>query len=326
VTDSATIPQPPRTVRVALVAIGAQIVFTLISAALFWGYGSERRQQLVNSNKKLKTPKNPYTAADITHDLHSVRVGVTIQSIIVCALFALAAVNIYRGRGIARWLYIAAAVIFSVGGIVALGQSGPGASNLASFAVAISAIAAIVLLIMPESSRYFLAIKALRMPPGARNVGGAAATRPAGLRGLFAPPPPRAPRVPRDPSANGKASAGGADNAEQLPPGGQPGRSPRPAGRKPATTRPANSSGTAATSSSEGQETTADTATGSSETSSESATGAAPATAADTAIRRKPKVRASAATDGPVPGSTDAATANEAPDASTRSRGKSRRI
>ena len=117
-------------------------------------------------------------------DLHDYRVSVTIHAVIVCLLFGLAAYALWRGAGIARWLYMVAALFFSVGGVVALSADGPALSNFLSFIVALAAIAAVVLLLLPESTRYFAATKAQKVPVGA------AGPRPAGLRGLFSPPPP----------------------------------------------------------------------------------------------------------------------------------------
>jgi len=52
----------------------------------------------------------------------------------------------------------------------------------------------VVALFLPTSIRYFVATKALRVPAGARTAAGEAGARPAGLRGLFGPVPPRGAR------------------------------------------------------------------------------------------------------------------------------------
>jgi hypothetical protein len=179
-------------------AIGLQIVLTLITSALLWGFTSDLTQLLIKANKDLKsTDKNrrdvaTYQAgsAQLVKDLHDYRQSVTIHALIVCALFVFAAFAIWRGLGLARWLYIAAAVFFSLSGIVALEADGPKLTNALSFVVSVAAIAAMVLLILPQSALYFAATKARRLPPPP--VG--ATPRPPGLRGLFAPPPPRQPR------------------------------------------------------------------------------------------------------------------------------------
>lgn len=221
-------PQPPRYVKYAVVAIAVQIVLTLITAALLWGYTSQLSQLLIKSNKKLaNTDKNKrnvenYLAgsSQVTKDLHDYRVSVTVHALLVCVLFAIAAYAIWRGLGLARWLYIVAAIFFSFSGILALQADGPGLTNGLSFVVALTSIGATVLLILPDSARYFAAVKALRAPPVAAGTNGGA--RPAGLRGLFGPPPPRQPRTgPMKPSGSANtrpalrpAGANAAVNAE----------------------------------------------------------------------------------------------------------------
>ena len=220
----------PRAVQAASVAIVVQVGLSLLSAALWWGYTSEQGQQWVAANNRLansnKDKKSPYTAAEIAHDLHSFRLNVTIDSVVIAVLFLLAVRNIRRGRGGARWLYVAASVFFSVGRIGGLQASGPKVPNVVGFLVAVAAIVAVVLLFFPESAKFFGAVKAQRLAAIQATRGeGAAPPRPAGLRGRFAPPPPREPRS-------------GATSARK--PG--PARKPAPV-RKPATVRPATPAG-----------------------------------------------------------------------------------
>jgi hypothetical protein len=194
VTDSVAPLKPPRTVELAIMAAGAQILFTAVRAVLVWGYSSQWAALLIKANNDLKvgnkSKKANYTlgSSAVNHDLHQYRINVTVQSLLVCVLIALAAYAFWRGRGIARWLYIAASVVFTLGGITAIAASGPRLANLVAFIAAVAAILGTVLLLLPESARFFAAVKALRMPPGTAAARPAAA-RPAGLRGLFAPPP-----------------------------------------------------------------------------------------------------------------------------------------
>jgi len=199
-------PQPPNVVKYAVWAIGLQILLTLVTAALLWGYTSQLGQVLINSNRKLSsTDKNKRSidtylvgSVQLTKDLHDYRINVTRNAILVSVLFAIAVFAIWRGLGLAKWLYIVAAAFFSLVGIAAIAAPGPKLPNTLSFLVALSAIVAIVLLLLPKSSLFFAATKAARVPPARAGVGapGAAsgAARPTGLRALFAPPPPRQPR------------------------------------------------------------------------------------------------------------------------------------
>ena len=47
-------------------------------------------------------------------DLHSYRVGVIQHAVLIGILFILAAYAIWRGMGLARWLYIITAVLFPI--------------------------------------------------------------------------------------------------------------------------------------------------------------------------------------------------------------------
>jgi hypothetical protein len=207
--NPAVLPKPPRTVRYALMAIIAQVAFTVLDAALVWGYKSQITTWLIDGNKALdaksksKRPVDTYLpgSAKLTKDVHDFRVNTLTHALIIGALFAVAALSIWRGRAIAKWLYIAASVVFSVTGVFAFTSTLPFLLNLTIFLAAAASVVGIVLLILPESARYFASTKALRPPPASARAGRPAPTgadappRPAGLRGLFAPPPPRAPRT-----------------------------------------------------------------------------------------------------------------------------------
>jgi hypothetical protein len=202
-------PQPPRVLKYAVWAIGLQILLTLGTAALLWGYTSQLNQYLIKMNhsstSKNKRPEDTYLvgSAQLIKDLHDYRVAGTRNAILVTVLFAIAAFAIWRGLGLAKWLYIIAAVFFCLGGILGLGSDLPAVINVVSFLVALSAVGAIVLLLLPRSALYFASVKAMRVPPARAGAAGAAgAPRPTGLRGLFAPPPPRQPRpAPIKPSS-----------------------------------------------------------------------------------------------------------------------------
>lgn len=226
-------PQPPPTIRYAIIAIALQVLLTFITAALLWGYTSQLSQLLIKANNDLKsTDKNKRPEAtyipgssQLIKDLHSYRTGVTEHAVLVGVLVVFLAFGIWRGIGIARWLYIASTLFFeTVFGLAALGADGPQLTNTLSFLVALLAVAAIIMLILPESGRYFAAVKAMRVPVN-RVVGGTAAPRPAGLRGLFAPPPPREPRArPVRPATIRPAGAGAANSGAGLDGGESTGR------------------------------------------------------------------------------------------------------
>ena len=193
-------PQPPNTIKYAAWSMGAQVVLTLITALLLQGYTSELSKLLVSANAKLKAtdkskkPVDTYLpgSSAVSHDLSDYRKNVVFHALLIGVLFALAAYAIWRGTGLARWLYIVTAILFPITGITAIAAEGPGLTNALSFVIAVLALAAIVLLLLPQSVRFFAAAKAVRTP--ALPAGGGPPTRPPGLRGLFAPAPPRPPR------------------------------------------------------------------------------------------------------------------------------------
>jgi hypothetical protein len=203
-------------VKYAVWTIAMQIVLTLITAALLWGYTSQLGKFLIKTNHDLKStdknkrPEGTYTvgSAQLIKDLHDYRVAGTRNAILITVLFLIASYAIWRGLSLAKWLYIVGAVFFCIGGIFTVGSSLPLIVRVLSFLVALSVIAAAALLLLPRSAVFFAAAKAARVPPARAGAAGATgAARPGGLRGLFAPPPPRQPRPAPIKSSAGRASA-----------------------------------------------------------------------------------------------------------------------
>jgi hypothetical protein len=127
---------------------------------------------------------------------------------LVAVLLTLVIYLILKGRGFVRWLYIAM-IFFILGGGIAAPWVGdnPSVINICQFVVSLLAFVTIALLLLNESTKYFAEIKGVRpAPASARTGSGSAPARPPGLRGLFAPPPPREPRTAR-PNAVGRKSA-----------------------------------------------------------------------------------------------------------------------
>jgi hypothetical protein len=213
VSDTADAPagtRRPRTVELAFVATIVTVALTVISAALWWAYENYLRHEFVNSNKKLKpTDKNfkkdydlsPAHIGAVNHDVHNWLVSGLVQSLIFGLALVLIAVNMRRGKGWARWLLI---ILFAIPvlptaapyRLLAVGGNSPGLMRVVSVLIGLAGLAVIVLLIMPESSRYFAAVRAEQQ--GERSTG---AARP-GLRDLFsARVPPDAARASKRASA-----------------------------------------------------------------------------------------------------------------------------
>lgn len=236
--DEPDVIRPPRTIVIAFAVTIAHVVLSILNSAMLWGFQDYLRRQLVKSNNKLKaSDKNkktdfnldtPKGLHNVNHDLHSgLNVGL-IQIVIFGLLLVLLAVNFRRGRGWARWAEILVLVIvvqapfrlFNLGGDAPLLMRG------VSALVGLTGIAVIILLVVPESSRYFAAIRGVRV--GDRASGAASM----GFRGLFAP---RRPPASSDDDASATKTP-----AKGAPRGTQPLRRPaRPVATKPAATKPA---------------------------------------------------------------------------------------
>jgi len=201
VTDTADDTRPPRTIVAAFVATIAAVVLSVLSAALWWGYQNYLRHEFVKANNKLKpTDKNfkkDYTVTShaVNHDVHNWLTSGLVQSLLFGLALVLVAVNMRRGKTWARWLLL---ILFAIPllptaapyRLLTIAGSAPALTRVAGALTGLAGLAVIVLLVMPESSRYFAAVRAEQL--GGRAEGAA----PVGLRGLFAP------RMPADRGAS----------------------------------------------------------------------------------------------------------------------------
>jgi hypothetical protein len=196
VTDTAEAPDrvsPPRTIVLAFTALIANVVISVLNAALLWGFQDYLRRQLVKSNNKLK-PTDKHFKKDynlqagfdkVNHDLHSGLTVGLVQTAIFGLLLVLLAVNFRRGKGWARWatVLVLLIVVQAPFRLLNLGGNAPIAIRLGSALVGLTGLAVIVLLFLPESSRFFAATR------GVRAAGDPRAAAPMGLRNLFMPRP-----------------------------------------------------------------------------------------------------------------------------------------
>jgi hypothetical protein len=200
----------PRSIDLVVAAIAAQIVCCLVRALSLRGFTGELTQWLIDSNKDAKKPKNPYTAADIAHDLSQLRSGALMQGIVISVLLALLAAMMRRqsgGAGAARWGVIAV-IILTSGPFYVMPVSGwPAVPKVAGVLMGVSSIAAIVLLLVPSSMKYFRDVREANRPAGAATAGQAGRPGGMGLGSLFAPRPRGGGGLfaPRIPQANGTA-------------------------------------------------------------------------------------------------------------------------
>jgi len=207
VSDSVEAPDrvsPPRTVILAFGAMVANVALSVVNAVMLWAFSDYLRGQFIKANNKLKdTDKNKdkdYTLKEVNHDVHSFLTSHLVQAAVFGLAMVLFAVNFRRGKGWARWFTIGLLVVpvlptASAWQLAGLGGNGPGLVRVMSALLGLTALAVVVLLMVPESARYFAAARAANA--GASGTSGAA---PVGLRGMFTPRPRPRPSVKPDAS------------------------------------------------------------------------------------------------------------------------------
>ncbi len=194
VTDTAEMPDsisPPRMINLAFAALIANVVVSIANAALLWGYQGYLRGQLIKSNNKLKTTdkhKKDYSDTaqglhNLNHDLHSGLTVGLVQTAVFGLLLVLLAVNFRRGKGWARWatVLVLLIVVQAPFRLLSIGGHAPIMMRAGSALIGLTGIAVIVLLFLPESSRYFAATRGAKA--------GTTGAAPMGLRNIFAPRP-----------------------------------------------------------------------------------------------------------------------------------------
>lgn len=233
-TDTADPPEPirpPRTIQAAFAATIANVVLSIGNSAMLWGFQDYLRKQLIKSNNKAKAKdKKDYSdTAQGLHNLHhdlqnGLKVGL-IQIIIFSFLVMLLAVNFRKGRGWARWgeILVLVIVVQAPFRLLNLGGDAPVVMRLVSALVGLSGLAVIILLLLPQSSAYFSAVKGVTA--GDRTSGAAAM----GFRNLFAP------RRPPADDETGPVTRGAQRPNSRI---GRPSAGPAD-GKKPANVRPA---------------------------------------------------------------------------------------
>ena len=203
----------PVTLQRATIVAGVQILLSLVTAALFWGFTPQLKQLILDSNNSAKKPlpscghgvtKN---CLDVVKSLHAFRAGVTEYTIIASLILIFLIFLMRRGSGAGRWIYIIATVFaYQVGfagsplSLFVIGTNTPGVLKALQVLAGLASIAVIVLLLMPASAAYFretgAAMRAARgQAPAARGADG-------GFGGLFAPRArPSAPAAPASDAA-----------------------------------------------------------------------------------------------------------------------------
>jgi hypothetical protein len=191
-------PDRPRPVLLAIGALMLSGLCAVIAAASLFKLRGWLDYTLKHPTKK---PKKPLTPKQIHDQVSSIPGSQLVASIVVLLAVSLVAWSIWKGRYWARWAVLAIWVLSSFTGtlaglnsLFAVTASIPNAFKLGAAGSAAFMLAAVVLVMLPTSGRYF----ALGKPASARG----AAPR----RGLFAPRPSPASAPARERSA-GRAPA-----------------------------------------------------------------------------------------------------------------------
>lgn len=198
-------PPLPTTVKAAIAAVGAMILFSLLEALSAFGSTATFTKLLEQTNAKAKTPKNPYTAQQIAHDLHQFRTGTLIQAVVVSIAFVLLAMTLrsVRSASIGRWALIVIIVVTGQPFTAIPAKGWPVAAGTFRILEGVSSLAVIVLLLLPASAAYFRQCKQLAHP--------GSTPRPNPFGAMFRPRPAAAPQTTRPastavPTANPSAN------------------------------------------------------------------------------------------------------------------------
>lgn len=182
----------PKTMRVALGAIVAQLALAVLYAILSWPLAGQLHDAVIKSNNKLKKPKvlcgltHPSGCLDVDKTVHAIQRSTLIITLVIGALIVLLAPRLRKGMRSSRTIYVAVTIISALLGfsasplsIVALFSGGPGVPRAVAVLGAAASAIAIAALFMRESQRYFDARSPNPLGP-----------RP-GLGSLLRPRPPR---------------------------------------------------------------------------------------------------------------------------------------
>jgi hypothetical protein len=194
----------PRTVQLTLVAVVAEVVFTIAHALAARGFTSQLTQLMIDANKHAKKPVKNF---DAVHALSQYRSGLLIQGLVVCAALLILGYSLRKPRAAsgARWglLIVLVLTVQSNGPFTIFPISNyPAPLQVLRTLIGVSSVVLIVGLLMPSSMRYFRACREATRPAGGA---------PRGLAGLF-----------------GARAAGGARPAPRAGAAGRPVRGGRP--------------------------------------------------------------------------------------------------
>jgi hypothetical protein len=233
--DATETPQRPPSVDRAFWAAVVWVSLSVLTVLVEWAHRSYLRQLLLDYNKNATKKQDYSTTAKLDHAVNSYTLTQLIVTILLGFLIMLTALQMRRGRGWARWVLLAVAVIpiFGVGIVQQLVRGlladAPILVKAMMVAAGLAALAVVILLLMPDTSRYFAALRA----PLAEG------SRPSLFGTMFgqsrrqpAPPPPTSPTPSRRVLDVPEAPVATANDATSVPAPAAPPARPK-SGAKP---------------------------------------------------------------------------------------------
>ena len=242
--DATETPQRPPSVDRAFWAALAWVSLSVVTVLVQWAHRGYLRHLLLDYNKNATKKQDYSTTAKLDHAVNSYSLTQLVVTVLLGFLIMLTALQMRRGRGWARWVLLAVAVIpiFGVGVVQQLLRgllaSAPILVKVTMVSAGVAALAVGILLLMPDTSRYFASLRT----PAAEGGG-----RPSMFGTLFgqpgrrpAPPPPTSPtptrRVIDVPEASVSTANEDAASVSQQAPYSSPEPPARPkSGAKPKT-------------------------------------------------------------------------------------------
>jgi hypothetical protein len=247
--DATETPQRPPSVDRAFWAALAWVSLSVVTVLVQWAHRGYLRGLLLDYNKNATKKQDYSTTAKLDHAVNSYTLTQLVVTFLLGFLIMLTALQMRRGRGWARWVLLAVAVIpiFGVGVVQQLVRglltSAPILVKVTMVAAGLAALGVVVLLLMPDTSRYFASLRTPAAEGGRPSMFGSLFGQP---RRQSAPPPPTSPAPTRrviDAQEVPVPSAAKEDVASVPPPAAA--TSPEPPARPKSGAKPKTPTGTA---------------------------------------------------------------------------------
>lgn len=236
-------PTQPPSIQRAYWATLIWVGLSVLSSVDLWLHKDYLRRSILDNNAKAKKKQDLSTQAKLDHSVNLTVVVGLVQMLIVGGLIVIVAMQLRRGRPWARWALLILAVIpvFGIGVLIQLinGLTGdaPGDFRIVFVLGGLAALALIVLLLLPESSRYYATLRGRSAAPAAARGAG-------GLFGALLTPRRRGPAVEEVVDDSEFDPPGKVIEADEAPPVSPPSKPSRPPARPRGGAKPKTATGT----------------------------------------------------------------------------------